>query len=78
MSTRKILNFKVHNYNLKYFFYFYQSKKQVCAGYSKLGKDTCQGDSGGPLNVKGKDGRWHLVGLTSKLFWLESFIQLDN
>jgi secreted trypsin-like serine protease len=41
------------------------AKTQVCAGYAKLGKDTCQGDSGGPLNVKGSDGRWHLVGLTS-------------
>lgn len=24
-----------------------------------------KGDSGGPLNVRGHDGRWHLVGLTS-------------
>lgn len=24
-----------------------------------------KGDSGGPLNIKGNDGRWHLVGITS-------------
>lgn len=42
------------------------SKTQVCAGVSGLGRDTCQGDSGGPLVVKSRvDGRWHLVGLTS-------------
>merc|ERR1739836_25737 len=38
---------------------------QVCAGRRGLGKDTCQGDSGGPLVAKSRDGRWHLVGLTS-------------
>ena len=42
------------------------SRTQVCAGESGLGRDTCQGDSGGPLVVKSQvDGRWHLVGLTS-------------
>lgn len=38
---------------------------QICAGEAGGSKDTCQGDSGGPLNIKGSDGRWHLVGLTS-------------
>jgi len=38
---------------------------QVCAGIAGNNKDTCQGDSGGPLVVRGNDGRWQLVGITS-------------
>jgi len=36
---------------------------QICAGGPD--KDTCQGDSGGPLVVKGSNGKWYLIGLTS-------------
>ncbi|XP_076630163.1 trypsin-1 [Colletes latitarsis] len=36
------------------------SEGQICAGYTKGGKDACQGDSGGPLVVSGQ-----LVGIVS-------------
>jgi len=37
----------------------------VCAGDPEGGMDACEGDSGGPLTLKGADGRWELVGITS-------------
>ncbi|OXA43741.1 Ovochymase-1 [Folsomia candida] len=39
----------------------------ICAGPvdEKTVKGTCVGDSGGPLMCNMKDGRWHLVGVTS-------------
>ena len=45
--------------------YYIDVNKHVCGVDSNKQKDTCLGDSGGPLNVRGNDGRWHLVGLTS-------------
>jgi len=38
---------------------------QLCAGETNQMRDTCQYDTGGPLVVRGYDGRWHLVGITS-------------
>ncbi|KAG8231617.1 hypothetical protein J437_LFUL010295 [Ladona fulva] len=38
---------------------------QLCAGDRQGKKDACQGDSGGPLVVKGKDGRYSLIGVIS-------------
>jgi secreted trypsin-like serine protease len=37
----------------------------ICSGREKTQRDTCQGDSGGPLFVKGADGKFTLVGITS-------------
>src|SRR5262249_33103033 len=37
----------------------------ICSGRLQTQRDTCQGDSGGPLFVKGADGKFTLVGLTS-------------
>ncbi|CAG7633663.1 unnamed protein product, partial [Allacma fusca] len=39
----------------------------LCAGPSddKSSRGTCVGDSGGPLQCNFRDGRWHLVGITS-------------
>jgi secreted trypsin-like serine protease len=37
----------------------------VCSGRQQTQRDTCQGDSGGPLFVKGADGKFTLVGITS-------------
>ncbi|CAL8130618.1 unnamed protein product [Orchesella dallaii] len=39
----------------------------ICAGPQdeKTHKGTCVGDSGGPLMCNLRDGRWHLVGITS-------------
>lgn len=40
--------------------------KEICVG-NKYGTDgPCYGDSGGPAIKKGKDGRWKLVGITSR------------
>uniref|UniRef100_A0A914VIZ5 Peptidase S1 domain-containing protein n=1 Tax=Plectus sambesii TaxID=2011161 RepID=A0A914VIZ5_9BILA len=36
---------------------------QICAG--DLQKGTSKGDSGGPLQVRGEDGRWYQIGITS-------------
>lgn len=38
---------------------------QVCALENKPRAEECGMDRGGPLAVQGKNGRWHLVGLTS-------------
>jgi secreted trypsin-like serine protease len=37
----------------------------ICSGRPETKRDTCQGDSGGPLFVKGSDGKFTLIGLTS-------------
>jgi secreted trypsin-like serine protease len=37
----------------------------ICSGRQQTQRDTCQGDSGGPLFVKGADGKFTLVGITS-------------
>jgi secreted trypsin-like serine protease len=37
----------------------------ICSGRATTKRDTCQGDSGGPLFVKGADGKFTLVGVTS-------------
>uniref|UniRef100_A0A914VIH8 Peptidase S1 domain-containing protein n=1 Tax=Plectus sambesii TaxID=2011161 RepID=A0A914VIH8_9BILA len=38
-------------------------ENQLCAGAFQKG--TSMGDSGGPLQVRGSDGLWYLVGITS-------------
>lgn len=37
----------------------------ICAGVYSGNSGACQGDSGGPFVVKGDDGKWIVVGLTS-------------
>lgn len=40
------------------------TKRMLCAGYEKGGKDTCQGDSGGPLTVI-ENNKYTQVGVVS-------------
>ncbi|MGA7730135.1 MAG: trypsin-like serine protease [Chloroflexia bacterium] len=39
---------------------------EIVAGTRGLNTDTCTGDSGGPLYVEGADGRYYLLGATSR------------
>jgi secreted trypsin-like serine protease len=41
------------------------TENMICSGRPQTQRDTCQGDSGGPLFVKGADGKFTLVGVTS-------------
>lgn len=41
------------------------TENMICSGRVQTQRDTCQGDSGGPLFVKGADGKFNLVGVTS-------------
>lgn len=44
--------------------YYFDDKKQLCAGNYQYSKDSCQGDSGGPLMYE-INGRWVLSGVVS-------------
>jgi secreted trypsin-like serine protease len=39
---------------------------ELVAGHRGLNRDSCRGDSGGPLYVRGEDGLFHLLGVTSR------------